>query len=77
MSTKKKAILTTGTAEYYGDAAQEDMERVDRLMVEYLENLGYEVEILRGLKPRLEIEGEDEDQYDLRQEAWEYAIARY
>lgn len=71
-----KAILTTGTVEHYGDVAQADMERVDQLMVEYLENLGYEVEILRGVKPRLEIEG-DEDQHDLRQAAWEYAIARY
>lgn len=72
-----KAILTTGTVEHYGDVAQADMERVDQLMVECLENLGYEVEILRGVKPRLEIEGEDEDQHDLMRAAWEYAIARY
>lgn len=72
-----KAILTTGTAEYYGDATPEDMERIDQLMVEYLESLGYEVELRKGSKPRLEIEGSDEDQRDLEQEAWEYAITHY
>lgn len=72
-----KLILTTGTAEYYGDATPEDIERIDQLMVEYLESLGYEVELRQGVKPKLVLEESDEDLYDLAQEAWEYAISRY
>jgi hypothetical protein len=76
----KKAILTNSTnLEYYGpEADAEDKALLDDLMVEYLEKLGYEVEVRSGLEPRLELSDMDpeKDYSEIRfihQRAWEYA----
>jgi len=77
----KKAILTTSTdLRYYGpEADAEGKALLDDLMVEYLEKLGYEVEVRSGLEPGLELSDVDPEVDDgeielIRLRAWEYAI---
>lgn len=77
-----KATLTLSTdLSYYGpEATNEDKARLDALMVEYLEKLGYEVETSAGLEPRLDLSDVDDvddggDTELIRARAWEYACA--